>query len=227
MWLIAAISIGFIGSAHCIGMCGPLMIAVQGKSGFRNGGWLYHIGRLLTYATLGTIAGALGSTFNMMGSQQVFSIALGIGLIALVALWPVLKWVRSIEGRLSGLTLAINAWVRELGMTGPKAKFFYGVANGFLPCGLVYMGLVGAANTFTPWEGAAFMVVFGLGTVPALAVLGLFSQSLSLSFRNRIKRIIPFSLVLMGALLIARGMNLGIPYVSPEAPTTEQIADCK
>lgn len=227
MYWLAAISIGFLGSAHCAGMCGPILIATNAGSKNRKFQVLHHIGRLITYALIGAIAGAIGQTFNWMGFQQWFSLVVGSLMVLGVLVYPFAKKLRKVEDLLSKLSLKTHQAIHAKSWSKSFTRFMLGMANGILPCGLVYLAMAGAANTFTPWDGALFMIFFGVGTIPALAIMTEIGHQLSINMRNKIRKLIPVTIFVMGCLLLVRGMNLGIPYLSPaNAETTEQIADC-
>ncbi|GAB5538894.1 MAG: sulfite exporter TauE/SafE family protein [Salibacteraceae bacterium] len=227
MYLLAAISIGFLGSAHCLGMCGPFLLAVnQGRQSWKND-VLHHSGRLLTYIFFGVIAGAMGQTFSLLGLQQGFSITLGIVMITSVALVMVGRQFHEVESALGRVAIRFSSWIRQAGFTQTQIRFLSGMSNGLLPCGLVYLALAGAANTFTPWDGAIFMFAFGAGTLPALIAVSKFGQLIRPSIRTKIRKLVPITVFVMGALLIVRGANLGIPYMSPAADSeAHQPAHC-
>jgi len=99
-----------------------------------------------------------------------------------------------------------------------KKVFSYlliGMLNGFLPCGLVYLALASATATGSWLEGALLMLMFGMGTIPLMLSLSYFGQYLSLSLRKNMQKAVPFFIGVTAFLLILRGLNLGIPYVSP------------
>lgn len=95
--------------------------------------------------------------------------------------------------------------------------FFIGLLNGFLPCGLVYLAIAGAIGTGSVYLGIAFMVLFGLGTIPMLLFISLLGNLLSNAIRIRVNKFIPFLIIFIGILFILRGLSLGIPYISPPA----------
>lgn len=225
MYWLAAISIGFLGSAHCAGMCGPILVAIN-NSKTRHMQLLHHAGRLLSYAIFGSIAGAIGQSFSWLGVQQVFSIVMGTILVLGVAIIPFSKKISFLEAAISKLSLKAHQVIHQKGWSKPTTRFMLGMANGILPCGLVYLAVAGAANTFTPWDGAAFMLFFGAGTIPALFLMTELGKHLSNSVRSKIRRVIPITIFVMGCLLIVRGMNLGIPYLSPKAATEQAMAEC-
>lgn len=227
MIVLAALSLGFLGSFHCAGMCGPIALALpvhHRSAGGRVAGILiYNIGRALTYAALGAVFGLVGSGFAMAGFQQAFSITIGV-LMILFALMP-----EQLASKITGvkhLFRGFNKIKQKLGylfqQRSNKALLFTGLLNGLLPCGLVYLGIAGAAATGNVWQGALFMAAFGFGTFPLMISVSAFSQFITLNVRNKIRRAMPVVIAGMGLLLILRGMNLGIPYLSPEITHTEQ-----
>ena len=96
------------------------------------------------------------------------------------------------------------------------SSFFFGLLNGLLPCGMVYYALAGAFGTGTLTGSVYFMLLFGIGTLPMMwSIHFLGSSYLTISFRSKIRKLVPLFVGLMGVLLILRGLNLGIPYISP------------
>jgi sulfite exporter TauE/SafE len=97
----------------------------------------------------------------------------------------------------------------------PDAIFTIGLLNGFLPCGLVYAALFGAIAMQNEFYGVAYMLLYGLGTIPMMSAVVYMANRLSNPFRNKIQKLIPIVAVCIGALFILRGLGLGIPFVSP------------
>jgi sulfite exporter TauE/SafE len=217
--LIAAFTLGILGSFHCVGMCGPIALSLPvyhlGKQGRILGILLYNVGRALTYSLLGSFLGALGMGVMLAGYQQTLSIVLGI-LLLISAIFPFLKNKETFTVSLPRIAQWLKARFSYLFKKRSFAALFaIGILNGLLPCGLVYMALAGATATGDILLGALFMAVFGLGTLPAMFGVTLFS-SLSLAFRKRMQSMAPLIAGLMACLLILRGLGLGIPYVSPK-----------
>jgi sulfite exporter TauE/SafE len=118
--------------------------------------------------------------------------------------------------RLNKLYSVIQKWIFYLWKSPGRSGFFLlGAANGLLPCGMVYLALAGALNTTQIISGVVFMAMFGLGTLPPLFSLGYFGSNIKLSFRNRIRQMTPYLILAMAVILIVRGLNLGIPFISP------------
>jgi len=225
-FLIAALSLGFLGSFHCVGMCGPIALALPlnktSKVARVFGGLIYNLGRVITYSLLGALFGLLGKTFVIAGYQQSLSIAMGILLLVVVFLPENKLNQLRLKGEIFVIIGRIKSSFSKLFQKKNYASlFFIGLLNGLLPCGLVYLGIVGAIATGDSLKGAAFMALFGLGTIPAMLSLSLISNSISLNARNKIRKVIPGFVVIMGLMLILRGMNLGIPYLSPKMSETD------
>lgn len=218
-WLATALVLGAAGSAHCVGMCGPIALAVPSPSNGRGARWvstlLLNSGRVTTYALLGAAVGTLGLGMRLAGLQQVVSIV-GGGLLLLSIVIPGLLERWSPTGRVALVVSRLrSALARNLRRTAPEALFLTGALNGLLPCGLVYAALLGAASMASPLEGALFMAVFGLGTWPALIALRMGSGLLADGVRARLRRLSPVLISAVAMLMILRGLELGIPYVSP------------
>ncbi|MFM1770539.1 MAG: hypothetical protein RJA22_3068 [Verrucomicrobiota bacterium] len=213
-----AFLLGLLGGAHCAGMCGPLMLALPRPPGSARrlvaGRLAHQLGRIATYAVLGLGFGALGQGFAMAGTQRAISIVLGVLMIAglLVARriqlgTPVTRLVLRLRGAMAGL----------IARPGLPAQALLGGLNGLLPCGLVYVAGAGAAAEGSLPGGLAYMALFGLGTLPVMLGISLTGHLLPLSLRLHLARAMPAGVILVAALLILRGLALGIPYVSPGA----------
>lgn len=221
-----ALLMGFMGGFHCIGMCGPIAMALPGQPNDRgayiSGRVFYNLGRIVTYAVLGFAIGIFGFTFNMAGWQQGLSIVSGLLILALqfVPGNPSGKVARTL--RLSILINRIKKTFSQLlHKKGILALFVIGLLNGILPCGFVYLALVAAMATGTV-EGAAFyMVLFGLGTFPIMLILSLSGKMISFRMRNKIQKAVPYIVVFIALLFILRGLSLGIPYLSPKIMKAE------
>ena len=218
--IIGGFALGVTGSLHCIGMCGPLSLALPmhhlSKAGKFFSLLIYQFGRIITYSLLGALVGLAGRGFWRTGYQQWFSIGLGILVLSLAVLYfffqrrinlPIIdRWYRFIQ------TIIIRILEQR---TNPFGFLLLGMANGLLPCGMVYVATA-AAVTFTEMTSSiGFMAAFGAGTLPAMMLVGLGGGMLSLSARKLFRKSVPVFIAATGLLLILRGMNLGIPFISP------------
>ncbi len=225
--IIVAISLGVLGSFHCVGMCGPIALALpvdkdKGIIGRIGSSLMYNLGRALTYSFFGLMVGAVGQGIVFGGYQQALSIATGIIILVLV-LSPsrylkrfgfttvLLKYAQQFKSKFSALFKSKKY----------SAMLFIGIINGLLPCGLTYMALAGAIATGNAIQGALFMAFFGLGTFPVMLALLYTRNFLTLAWRNKMAKVMPVLNSIIAILLILRGLNLGIPYLSPEISKTK------
>lgn len=220
-FLFVALAFGFgSGSLHCIGMCGPIVLAlpVSSTSWTKKiiGIILYNFGRAITYAILGAIFGLFGKGLNIAGLQQIVSIVLGAMMIASVLIPFVYKQNKKLNRIIHGYSGKIT---KQFGKYFRSSKLIslliIGLLNGLLPCGLVYIALAGSIATGSVLNGSLFMIAFGIGTMPALILFSVFSSSVSFKIKSWINKALPFLIVLVGLLFILRGSGLGIKYISP------------
>jgi len=228
---LSAFSLGLLSSFHCVGMCGAIAFSLptQHLAPVKKlaGILLYNSGRIFAYAVLGMLFGVVGRTIYLGGFQQWFSIIAGIAILLIVIQSALRSPVFHLPG-FNRMNLFIQHLIgRFLQKPSFTSMFLLGMANGLLPCGLVYLAITGALAAGTVSGAAGFMVYFGLGTFPAMFLLSYFGFLISVSTRNTIKKAVPFVVALMGVLLIVRGMGLGIPYLSPGlSNNTDNIILC-
>jgi sulfite exporter TauE/SafE len=219
-WILTGLTFGFLGSFHCIGMCGPIALALPLKSKeklyYVGSRLTYNLGRVLTYATLGAIVGFFSNMISISGYQQSLSIAMG-GLLLLSLGW---KQFRALIQKMEALPTKfignVTKRIKQLfGQGGYGPLFLIGLLNGLLPCGFVYMALA-TALTFGSIEGSLlFMTGFGLGTIPAMLGISLAGGLISVGMRQKLQKLSPYFIAIVGIILILRGLNLGIPFISP------------
>ncbi|NER17763.1 sulfite exporter TauE/SafE family protein [Spongiivirga citrea] len=218
--LYAAFILGLLGSFHCVGMCGPVafLLPLDRKNRTRRILQLisYHVGRVLTYAVLGIIIGLLGKSLNLFGVQQQLSIVVGILMIVIILvplkLFNRFNFSRPIYTTVGKLKNAIGVNLKKKNV---GTFFTIGYLNGLLPCGLVYVAIFGALASGGALQGGAYMVFFGLGTIPLMTTAIYLGNFLKGKTKQRLKRAIPVFVVAIGILFILRGMGLDIPYISP------------
>jgi sulfite exporter TauE/SafE len=110
----------------------------------------------------------------------------------------------------------VQQWIfKQWSNPAQKNYLLLGMANGLLPCAMVYIAIAGALSTTTVYHAVLFMAMFGAGTLPAMLLFTYLGSFLNIALRNNIKKAMPYLLTAMAVLLILRGMNLGIPLVSP------------
>jgi sulfite exporter TauE/SafE len=231
MELWSAFVIGLVGSFHCIGMCGAIAFALprgDARWKFLGGRILYNLGRVATYTILGLFFGFVGQAVSLAGFQQGLSIMVGILMLIIVVLPRTFtqkllsaQWIAPSIARLkSGIG-------RLFGKGSMPSLFAIGLLNGLLPCGFVYVGIGGSLTTNSILGGAAYMALFGLGTLPTMLAASLATNFISLNLRNTVRRFLPVGMALLAVMFILRGMALGIPYLSPKLASTPTMpAEC-
>ena len=227
-FIIAGFILGLVGSLHCVGMCGPLALALPVQYLYKSqrlfANVLYQFGRVITYSSLGLIFGLAGRQVYLAGFQEWFSIGMGALIIfLLIQYWIFRRNVR--PGLLTRFYIAVQRVMIKILKTGGATSFLlFGMGNGLLPCGMVYIALAGALVTTAVHQSVLFMAMFGLGTMPAMIAISFFGQFVNVKVRNSFRKIVPVFVAAMAVVLILRGMNLGIPFISPVLPSASQAA---
>jgi hypothetical protein len=216
MDLALAYFLGLLGSLHCAAMCGPLMLALPSTGGsagrFIAGRISYQLGRITMYCLLGVLAGLAGRSLFLAGLQRGLSLALGAALLAGLILSRKVAVSAPVVRLVGGLKTAMSAQLRRRTFS---SLILLGMLNGLLPCGLVYVALAGAVTRGTLGAGVGYMALFGLGTLPMLLAISFSGRLFPVARRMKLRGAIPAGVCLLAALLILRGLALGIPYVSP------------
>ncbi|MCF6222731.1 MAG: sulfite exporter TauE/SafE family protein [Flavobacteriaceae bacterium] len=218
--LYTAFILGLLGSFHCIAMCGPIaFILPVDKNNKVKMFWqtfLYHAGRLFTYGLIGVLFGIIGKGLYLSGFQQRLSIVIGILMILTVVtpstILNKLNITKPLYSSIGKVKFKLGLYLKK---KSNKAIFTIGFLNGFLPCGLVYMAVLGAISSGDITTSAFYMILFGAGTIPMMTGAVFLGNFLKLSIRNKIQKAIPIFVIIIGLLFILRGMGLGIPYISP------------
>mgnify|MGYP000854743527 CR=1 FL=1 len=214
------------GSLHCVGMCGPIALAlpVGGLSPIKAtlARLTYNVGRIASYSALGLLFGTFGKGLFVAGFQQKVSVL--AGLLLLLMFIPARFWhFLSFQSVITRLKMHLGKQLRQRSFPN---YLLLGMLNGLLPCGFVYLGLAGALATATPTEGAAYMALFGLGTTPSMLSISTLASWASARFRSWITRWMPAFGIILALVFILRGMNLGVPYLSPHFEKYHEIPLC-
>ncbi|NOS85930.1 MAG: sulfite exporter TauE/SafE family protein [Ignavibacteria bacterium] len=227
MELLTGFLVGLLGSFHCIGMCGPIAIALPKTNNLVFSRLLYNFGRVITYSMLGLLFGLLGSRLEMFGLQRIISISLGV-LIILTVITPISYRIK-ISNKL-GLYKLVGILKMYFGKMfknhSNSSMLVIGMLNGLLPCGFVYIGITGAIAVGSTLNGMLFMTMFGLGTLPVMLGASLIGSVINLNIRQKLTRLLPAFSLILAAIFILRGLNLGIPYISPKLehkPATQEV----
>ncbi|MES2588792.1 MAG: sulfite exporter TauE/SafE family protein [Bacteroidota bacterium] len=222
---ITSFILGLTANFHCLGMCGPLALAIPVN---RTSSWTilfgvlqYNFGRILTYSILGAIVGMIGITIKTFGILQWISIFSGVFMI--IYAWR--KWISSklqTKVPMFGLNRLVSSGLgKVLKSNSPFKVVFLGSLNGLLPCGMVYLALLNAILAGNSLSSAGAMAFFGVGTLPAMVFVGFAANRISSKLKTKFTKTIPYLLTLVGILIILRGMNLNIPYMSPKISQTK------
>jgi sulfite exporter TauE/SafE len=212
--------IGFLGSFHCVGMCGPIALALPiGKGSNLQlvvSRILYNLGRIVTYTFFGAVFGLFGKGIAFAGLQRYASISLGVTILFYYLLPGRFKGKLSVTKPYLLASNFVKKSFTKLTKTGSaQSLFLFGIVNGFLPCGFVYVALAGAITTGDFISGAAFMALFGLGTAPIMFATSLVGKFISGGIRSKINKLIPVFAIILAIIFILRGLSLGIPFLSP------------
>jgi sulfite exporter TauE/SafE len=217
--ITGGIILGAFSSLHCIGMCGPLALALPVKHlplwHQRVAAFMYNAGRIITYALIGLLFGIAGRGLYLAGFQQWLSIVTGAVILLFIIYNYLLKKVWQPKQITQLHTSVQQLMIKTLHSNRKESYLLLGMVNGLLPCGMVYVALAAALNFHEVQESVLFMSGFGAGTLPLMFLLSILGNSFSFSMRRYIKKVVPYLMTVMALLLILRGMNLGIPFISP------------
>jgi sulfite exporter TauE/SafE len=192
-----------MGSLHCAGMCGPLILLtpVVGNmpSSILASRALYHLGRITTYTVIGLIFGLIGQSIILAGFQRWLSFIVGILMLTLLLLAIPLK------SQLTRIPFSIKSlFAKFLRQRSYTSIFALGAANGLLPCGLVYMAATASIATGNIPQAAAYMTLFGIGTLPTLLAISFAGEHFNLRRFPALQKLGPVCAALVAVLLIAR-----------------------
>jgi uncharacterized protein len=212
VFLWSALTLGFFGSFHCAGMCGPIALALPNNSQSMTSLFvsriLYNVGRITTYTIFGALTGLLGHSLSINGWQSDISILSGI-IILLFVIFNTQAVQTKINHRIYKFTASLkNVLGSFMKKKSLASLYFIGVLNGFLPCGFVYLALAGAASSHGVVEGMSYMALFGSGTVPMMLILSLSGSFISVKARNWVQKISPVIAIVLALFLIQRGVML-------------------
>lgn len=227
MIFLSAILLGLASSLHCVGMCGPIVMNVPFLR-FEKSKYLamftYHASRILVYTLLGVFAGSIGELMALAGFQQWMSLLAGAFLLLLFFL-PTIK--NAMEKKLAKPVNKIyGVFGKYLFQPTFSSVALMGLVNGILPCGMVYAAMVGATAAGSVLGSMTFMLLFGVGTLPLLLLCSVSLSFLGNQFRNKFRKWAPYGTLVIGLLFVLRGLNLGIPYVSPHFEEKTQKMEC-
>lgn len=197
--LITALLVGFFGSGHCLVMCGgmasalQMMMQQQSRKRILVLQLALSFGRILSYAVLGALFGALGATALGIGPlSHILQLFGGLMLVLMACyvsrIWTILTHLEVAGSRLWRFIQPVSA--KLLPIDNVKKALLYGLCWGYLPCGLVYSGLSWSLSSGSAQIGALWMFAFGLGTLPAVLITGQAAQQVNALKQHVIVRIL-------------------------------------
>ncbi len=203
--LYTAFLLGLVSSLHCVGMCGPLVMMLPYTEGVRGHVFFetltYNMGRVLTYTFLGLMFGFLGKGIAIVGFSQALSVLFGLVFIILAIKKQGLE---QLDGFLNRHFAQRMRRTFSHFLKNKRGFFALGILNGLLPCGIVYWAIAASLMTFNPVEGAAYMFIFGIGTMPLMLATVLGSRGFHRSAVRRFYTFIPVYQFALGVFLIYR-----------------------
>ena len=220
--LISLLFLGLLGTGHCVGMCGPLVVAFPGRTGRFSPHVYYHFGRLVTYSGIGALMGSAGAGLVIISAatggdhlQSMARVQVVLSLLAALFLlyfglcqlgifkqprWMLLVSPNRVPGYRRIVRLAfVNQQTLEM--------FFTGLFMGLLPCGLSYAAFSRALAAGAPLKGALMLAVFGIGTLPGLLLIGTGATALARRYQRQTDIIAGLLMIAMGLSLIVKGLS--------------------
>jgi len=226
---IVALAMGFTGSLHCVGMCGPIMMFLPFYhfTGMRRvlAIALYHLSRISVYAVMAFVIYSFRRSFDPRLQQYV---SVGLGTLLLIAgVTSFLPLQKKMQLKLPWGDPVKKQLGRYMGSPALSSIAVSGALNGLLPCGLVYMALSATLALHTAREAVVFTYLFGLGTLPALVSIIIFKGRIAFFKNGYYKKFTPIIVFSFGCVFLLRGLNLGIPYLSPKVVVSNgEIHSC-
>ena len=218
IFYFSAFLIGLAGSVHCVGMCGPLALAIPGASKDKGFTFFlrtiaYQISRISGYGVLGLIVGFFSQGMQFTGVQPYFSLLSGILLLFLgffgiipevnaFSKYPIIQHFQVKINRIIGTVMTNEHF---------STPFVLGFLNAMLPCGMIYIALGTGLSSGNMSEAALYLISFGLGTLPLMFMVSLSGQFLSLQMRRSWQKTIPIIFMISGIILIYKGINIDLP----------------
>ena len=220
--LISLLFLGLLGTGHCVGMCGPLVVAFPGRTGRFSPHVYYHFGRLVTYSGIGALMGSAGAGLAMISAatggdhlQSMARVQVFVSLLAALFLlyfgfcqlgiFKQPRWMRLVSpDRVPGYRRIVRlTFVNQQAFE----MFLTGLLMGFLPCGLSYAAFSRSIAAGAPLSGALMLVVFGIGTLPGLLLIGTGATALARRYQRQAD-------IIAGLLMIAMGLSLAVKGLS-------------
>lgn len=204
--MIATFLLGLMGSLHCAGMCGPLVLLtpVAGDAVIASR-LIYHSGRIAVYALIGLMFGVIGESIALAGFQRWLSLLAGILMILTVV------FATAFKSQLSAPPRFIKSlFGRFLHQRSYISIFALGATNGLLPCGLVYTAATASIAAGSLPNAALSMIAFGMGTLPMLLAISAAGKRFTFSRFPSLQKLTPITVAVVALLLVWRGQPLAM-----------------
>ena len=216
--ILTAFLLGLLGSTHCVGMCGPLALALpsfslQDQLQMFLSSLIYNLGRVFSYAFLGLLFGLIGSSLAINGFQQVIATILAILLLAL-ALFSINFEERVLRFKIFNQFYQViqNQIRQQFRKSGLGPYFLIGFFNGFLPCGMVYVAIAGSVVVGNVLEGILFMIFFGLGTLPLMLLVAFSRKLIPRNIKRALRRFSPVVMIGFAIMILLRVIMIELPF---------------
>jgi uncharacterized protein len=208
--------IGLLGSMHCIGMCGGFVAMYSLKKPAAAPSLpfhlLYNMGRITTYTLIGGTLGYIGSFASLLGTHRgipgavlllsgVVMVLMGLNLAGILGKRGLFE-----DTGITERTFFRTSLHRILALESAWGTLLLGLLLGFLPCGLLYPLFMNAAASGGFVNGMFIMLVFGIGTVPAMLSFGYLVSRIQPHMKVLMYRIAAIMIVLIGVRSLLRGM---------------------
>lgn len=217
MTFFTAFILGLVSSLHCLSMSGPLQIGIQ-KAWIKKAGYssilTYHFSRIFTYGVLAALASLIGLGLGWQYAQKNIALISGLLLLFGFLSYHFFQLDRSLMKVFQPLLSRFRNSLQKSNTSSFKYFGLSGILNGLLPCGMVYVALFPAAASGSFISSFIFMLSFGLGTLILLISFNLGVEKISF-LRDHQRLLVSISVLILASLLILRGLNLDIPYLSP------------
>ncbi len=213
---VALFLLGVLTGFHCVGMCGGFILSytLSGKNSL-----LHHLsyngGKLLSYTIIGAIFGLVGSVIAFTPEMRaaaaflagLFLILYGVGMLGILPRFTAVRFQTPLF--LQKITAKIQG-------KGPAA---IGLANGLmLACGPLQAMYIFAAATGDALAGATALFAFGLGTLPAMLVLGVVGSAVGMNSLKKYVRYAGVLVIFLGFLMFNNGLALsGTALLAPSS----------
>jgi uncharacterized protein len=223
--LLSLFLLGFLGTGHCVGMCGPLVLAIPTATGKTTSHLLYHLGRITTYTAVGAVLGGLGAGLSFLAEragttapmQRLAGVQVGFSLLSSVFLLCLglmrLGMLREPDWMASASPSNLPGFTRVrdgVSLRGNRRMtLLFGLMMGFLPCGLSYAAFAAALPAGGILRGGLLLLAFGLGTLPGLFLVGTAASGLFRRYRKPSDLVAGMLMILMAVSLAVRALFPG------------------